>query len=137
MLRNIISMMAIVAASAATAQEKDMTWKALEGDRLNLNGRVMDVHGISCPSPTIASGLNAKRLANTFLRQGVVVCATSRSKDGGEYVDCAKQSNNGFTLSQMLVFSELCTVRPDQECLAPRIDAMPAYTLPPSRRNDV
>ena len=133
MLHNILSALTLLVASSAAAQEHNMTWKALEGDRLNLNGRVMSVQGISCPPLTLASGLSAKRLANTLLRGGVVVCATSLTEDGSEFVDCAKQSNNGLTLSQMLVFSDLCILRRDQGCLPSFITAQPAYTLPPSR----
>lgn len=114
-----------------------MTWKALEGDRLNLNGKIMSVHGIYCPPPTQASGLSAKRLSNTFLRGGLVVCATSLSKDGTEFVDCAKRGNNGLTLSQMLVFSDMCIPRRHQDCLAPHIDALPTYSLPPPRPRDI
>lgn len=137
MLRNILAALAFLGASAAVAQEKNTTWKALEGDRLNLNGRVMSVHGISCPPPSLASGLSAKRLANTFLRGGMVVCATSLTEDGNQFVDCAKRGNNGLTLSQMLVFSDLCIPRRDQDCLAPHIDALPTYAPPPPRPRDV
>ncbi len=137
MLRNILPTLALLLASSAAAQEKDMTWKALEGDRLNLNGKVMSVHGIYCPPSSQPTGLSAKRLSNTFLRGGVVVCATSLSADGTEYVDCAKRGNNGLTLSQMLVFSDMCILQRDQECLAPRIDALPTYAPPPPRRRDV
>ena len=137
MLRTVIPTLMVLAASSAAAQEKNMTWKALEGDRLNLNGRIMQVHGISCPSPRIASGMSAKRLANTFLRGGIVVCATSLLEDGSELVDCAKRGNNGLMLSQMLVFSDLCRPRRDQECLAPSFDAMPTYATPPPGPRDV
>ncbi|MDF1621756.1 hypothetical protein [Pseudothioclava nitratireducens] len=136
MLRNILPTLALLVASSATAQEKNMTWKALEGDRLNLNGMIINVHGISCPPPILASGMSAKRLANTFLRGGVVVCATSLTEDGSEFVDCAKQGNNGLTLSQKLVFSDLCIPLRDQECLPPFIDALPTYALPPPRPRD-
>lgn len=136
MLRIIFPTLALLVASSATAQETNMTWKALEGDRLNLNGMIINVHGISCPPPILASGMSAKRLANTFLRGGVVVCATSLTEDGSKFGDCAKRGNNGLNLSQMLVFSDLCILRPDEECLAPIIDPLPTYALPPPRPRD-
>jgi hypothetical protein len=131
MLRICLSALAILLATSAYGKPKDMTWMALQGDTLNLNGRIMRVHGVSCPPSSQPAGLYAKRLANTFLRGGLVVCVTSRTKNGRETVDCAKQGNNGFSLSQMLVFTALCTPRQDQECLMPHFDAMPIYEPPP------
>ena len=136
MLRICLSACAILLATSAYGQPKDMTWKALEGDTLNLNGRIMSVHGVSCPPSSQAAGLSAKRLANTVLRGGVVVCVTSLERNGRENVDCAKRGNNGLSLSQMLVFTALCTPRRDQECMTPHFDAMPTYAPPPPRAKD-
>ena len=123
-------------AEGVVAEQRDLSWKALEGDRVNLNGNVMSVHVISCPATTTEAGLDAKRLVNTFLRGGVVICARSSTRDGHEYVDCAKRGNNGLTLSQMLIFSELCAPAPEEQCLAPPVDALPAFILPPSVGRD-
>lgn len=137
MLRICLSTFVILLATSAHGETRDLTWKALKGDTLNLNGKVMGVHGVSCPPPSVAAGLRAKRLANTFLRGGVVVCMTSVEPTGVEKVDCAKRGNNGLTLSQMLVFKTLCVPRRDEECITPHIDAMPTYSPPPRRAEDV
>ncbi|NHQ75937.1 hypothetical protein HAT86_15925 [Roseovarius gahaiensis] len=136
MLRIRLSTVALVLATSAHGQPRDMTWQALDGDTLNLNGRIMSIHGVSCPPTSLAAGLRAKRLANTFLRGGVVVCVTSLERNGREDVDCAKRGNNGLSLSQMLVFKTLCTPRRNQNCLTPNIDAMPTYAPPPRRAED-
>jgi len=133
MLRTCLASLAILQATSALGETKDMTWKALQGDTLKLNGKIMSVHGVSCPPTSMAAGLTAKRFANTFLRGGVVVCMTSLERKGREYVDCAKRGNNGLSLSQMLVFTTLCTPRRNQDCMSPHIDAMPTYAPPPRR----
>jgi hypothetical protein len=135
MLRFVLFALPVVVATSVSGEQKDLTWKALEGDRLNLNGRIMNVHGVVCPSPEQAAGLEAKRLANTYLRGGVVACVTSLSRDGTQTVDCAKRDNNGLLLSQMLIFTELCVAKTDEECLVPRFDALPTYELPPKQRD--
>lgn len=135
MLRTVLLTLPILAATSAAGQQEDLTWMAVEGDTLNLNGRIMAVRGVSCPPSSEAAGLNAMRLTNTFLRGGMVVCATSRDGNGRETVDCAKRGNNGLSLSQMLIFSNLCTPRRNEDCMVPHFDALPTYTLPPSAQD--
>lgn len=89
------------------------SWTALSGDTYSLHGSNVFLSGVSCPSPDTPEGLDAKRLANTFLYAGNVDCSGLGMTKGAWAGDCRLKGNNGKTLSQVLLDSGLCKKRID------------------------
>lgn len=89
------------------------SWTALSGDTYSLHGSNVFLSGVSCPSPDTPEGLDAKRLANTFLHAGNVDCSGLGMTKGAWAGDCRLKGNNGKTLSQVLLDSGLCKKRID------------------------
>lgn len=117
---------------AALNAQNAITWGALDGHTLVLNDIVVALSGVECPASTTDTGLEAKRVANTFLRGGRVVCQITQAEDGTKLADCSKSGTIGLTLSQVLLSQDLCKPIAKSTCITPAFDALPLFTLPPN-----
>ena len=86
----------------------DHNVKAINGHTIKLGDDVMIVEGIVCPNVDAPEGMDAKRLANTYVHGRNVTCEVMSNFGSAWRGDCQLKSNNGNTLSQMLVDSGLC-----------------------------
>ena len=68
-------------------------WRALTGDTMELDGRVIRLAGVTCPGIDTEEGRKAKALLNTFLRAGRISCQVSQSANGPEAV-CRKEQRD-------------------------------------------
>ena len=99
-----------MAAAFVTANTSfaDHNVKAINGHTIDLYGDLMIVEGIVCPNVDTPEGMDAKRLANTYLHGRKVTCEIISNFGAAWRGDCNLKSNNGNTLSQMLLDSGLC-----------------------------
>ena len=100
---------AVASESAAPARDNvPRIWRALSGDRVELDQRVFDLHGVTCPAPDTDRGRQAKALLNTFMlgtkHAGGITC----TRFGEDSVDCRR---NGRKASDLMVDSGLCHLR--------------------------
>ena len=106
MLRQLLFVaMAFVLANTSFA---DHGIKAINGHTMELDGDVMIVEGVICPSIETPEGMDAKRLANTYAHGRNVTCEVISNFGAAWRGDCKLNSNNGNTLSRTLVDSGLC-----------------------------
>jgi hypothetical protein len=98
-----------MAAAFVTANTSfaDHNVKAINGHTIDLYGDLMIVEGIVCPNIDTPAGMDAKRLANTYLHGRNVTCEIMSNFGAAWRGDCKLKSNNGNTLSQMLIDSGL------------------------------
>ena len=96
-----------MAAAFVTANTSfaDHNVKAINGHTIDLYGDLMIVEGIVCPNVDTLEGMDAKRLANTYLHGRNVTCEVMSNFGAAWRGDCELKSNNGNTLSQTLVDS--------------------------------
>jgi len=99
----LVCMIFVIGYSASAAEVR-----AISGDTFFANGRAVKVLGLRCPAPDTEDGLQAKRIANTYLSGSRVKCAIKRSKKGQLVGDCKLRANNGRTLSEVLLATGLC-----------------------------
>ena len=99
----IACMIASISSSVFAAEVQ-----AISGDTFFANGRAVKVLGVQCPAPDTEEGLQAKRIANTYLSGSRIRCAIKRSKTGQLVGDCKLQANNGRSLSEVLLATGLC-----------------------------
>ena len=92
----------------ANTSSADHNVKAINGHTIDLYGDLMIVEGIVCPDIDASEGMDAKRLANTYLHGRNVTCEVMSNFGAAWRGDCKLKSNNGNTLSQMLLASGLC-----------------------------
>jgi|GEM_PF-2252205 len=93
MLRQILFMaMAFVLANTSFA---DHGIKAINGHTMELDGDVMIVQGVICPSLDTPEGMDAKRLANTYAHGRNVTCEAISNFGAAWHGDCKLNSNNG------------------------------------------
>ena len=97
--------MAFVLANTSFA---DHGIKAINGHTMELDGDVMIVEGVVCPSIDTPEGMDAKRLANTYAHGKDVTCEVISNFGAAWRGDCKLKSNNGNNLSQTLIDSGLC-----------------------------
>ena len=99
-----------MAAAFVTANTSfaDHNVKAINGHTIELDGDLMIVEGIVCPNVDTPEGMDAKRLANTYLHGRKVTCEIISNFGAAWRGDCKLKSNNGNTLAQMLLDSGLC-----------------------------
>ena len=99
-----------VAAAFVTANTSfaDHNVKAINGHTIDLYGDLMIVEGIVCPNVDTPEGMDAKRLANTYVHGRKVTCEVISNFGAAWRGDCKLKSNNENTLSQMLLDSGLC-----------------------------
>ena len=99
-----------MAAAFVTANTSfaDHNVKAINGHTIELDSDLMIVEGIVCPNVDTPEGMDAKRLANTYVHGRNVTCEVMSNFGAAWRGDCKLKSNNGNTLSQMLVDSGLC-----------------------------
>ena len=81
---------------------------AISGDTIFAKGRAVKVLGVQCPTTETEEGLQAKRIANTYLSGSRVKCVIKRSKTGQLVGDCKLRANNGRALSEVLLATGLC-----------------------------
>ena len=81
-------------------------WRALSGDRMELDGKEVQLRGVTCPGPDTDAGRAAKALLNTFLRDGRIECRVFETETGDEAV-CSKEGRDFATGLQQ---SGLCKV---------------------------
>lgn len=81
---------------------------AISGDTFFAKGRAVKVFGVQCPTTETEEGLQAKRIASTYLSGSRVKCAIKRSKTGQLVGDCKLRANNGRALSEVLLATGLC-----------------------------
>ena len=81
---------------------------AISGDTFFAEGSAVKVFGVQCPTTETEEGLQAKRIANTYLSGSRIKCAIKRSKNGRLVGDCKLQANNGRALSEVLLATSLC-----------------------------
>ena len=79
-------------------------WRALSGDMMELDGRVVRLRGVTCPDAATADGRAAKALLNTFLRGGYIECAL-REDAHGLLGDCTK---DGRDIARGMLASGYC-----------------------------
>ena len=99
-----------MAAAFVTANTSfaDHNVKAINGHTIDLYGDLMIVEGIVCPNVDTPEGMDAKRLANTYLHGRKVTCEVISNFGAAWRGDCKLKGNNVNTLSQMLLDSGLC-----------------------------
>ena len=81
-------------------------WRALAGDRVELDGTAYDLRGVICPDPSSDQGRRAKALLNTFLRGGAITCRIE-----GDTATCRKE---GRDMATGMIDSGLCYPRAPQ-----------------------
>ena len=81
---------------------------AISGNTFFVKGRAVKVFGVQCPATDTDEGLQAKRIANTYLSGSRIKCAIKRSKTGQLVGDCKFRANNGRALSEVLLATGLC-----------------------------
>ena len=81
---------------------------AISGDTFFAKGRAVKVMGVKCPTPDTDDGLQAKRIANTYLSGSRIKCAIKQSETGQLVGDCKLRANNGRALSEVLLATGLC-----------------------------
>lgn len=81
-------------------------WRALSGDRVELDGKAYSLRGVVCPDPSSDQGRRAKALLNTFLRGGTITCRIE-----GEEATCRKE---GRDMATGMIASGLCYPRAPQ-----------------------
>jgi len=81
---------------------------AITGDKIRVYDGQMSLQGVRCPSLESEAGKAARRLANVYLHGSSVYCELTRNEGDEAVGDCKLRSNNGNTLSQMLVASGHC-----------------------------
>ena len=86
----------------------DHNVKAINGHTIDLYGDLMIVEGIICPDIDTPEGMDAKRIANTYVHGRNVTCEVMSNFRAAWRGGCKLKSNNGNTLSQMLLESGLC-----------------------------
>ena len=101
----LLTTVAFVLANTSFA---DQGMKAINGHTMELDGDVMIVQGVICPSIDTPEGMDAKRLANTYAHGRNVTCEVISNFGAAWRGDCKLKSNNGNTLSQTLIDSGLC-----------------------------
>jgi hypothetical protein len=101
----LLTTVAFVLANTSFA---DHGMKAANGHTMELDGDVMIVQGVICPSIDTPEGMDAKRLANTYAHGRNVTCEVISNFGAAWRGDCKLKSNNGNTLSQTLIDSGLC-----------------------------
>ena len=106
----MLRVFSFLAAAFVTANTSfaDHNVKAINGHTIDLYGDLMIVEGIVCPNVDKPEGMDAKRLANTYLHGRNVTCEIISNFGAAWRGDCKLKSNNGNTLSQMLLESGLC-----------------------------
>ena len=106
----MLQLFLFMAAAFVTANTSfaDHNVKAINGHTIDLYGDLMIVEGIVCPNVDTPEGMDAKRLANTYLHGRKVTCEVISNFGAAWRGDCKLKSNNGNTLSQMLLDSGLC-----------------------------
>ena len=97
-----------VALVIANISFSDHGIKAINGHTMELDGDVMIVQGVICPTIGTPEGMDAKRLANTYAHGRNVTCEVVSNFGAAWRGDCKLKSNNGNTLSQTLIDSRLC-----------------------------
>ena len=100
----------IMAAAFVTANTSsaDHNVKAIDGHTIELGGDRMIVEGVICPDIDTPEGMDAKRLANTYIHGRNITCEVMSNFRAAWRGDCKLKSNNGNTLSQMLLESGSC-----------------------------
>lgn len=102
--------MARAADPAAPARDNvPRIWRALAGDRMELDGRSFALRGVACPAPETENGRRAKALLNTYL-SGTRHARRISCTIGEETADCTRA---GRRASQVMLASGLC--RKDRE----------------------
>ena len=106
----MLGLFLFMAEAFATANTSfaDHNVKAINGHTIDLYGDLMIVEGIVCPNVDTPEGMDAKRLANTYVHGRNVTCEVISNFGAAWRGDCKLKSNNGNTLSQMLLDSGLC-----------------------------
>lgn len=115
---------AVADAPDPTAPARDNVpriWRALSGDRMELDGREMGLRGVECPAPDSDRGRQAKALLNTFLRgtrnSRGIRCQIWENGEAAQ-ADCTR---NGQRVSEAMIASGLCwpADQPRHEARAP------------------
>ena len=98
----------MIASVVAFSVSADHGYFAITGDKIRIYDDQMSLQGVRCPSLDSEAGKAAQRLANVYLHGTSDYCELIR-REGDEAIgDCKLRSNNGNTLSQMLVASGHC-----------------------------
>ena len=99
-----------MAAAFVTANTSfaDHNVKAINGHTIELDGDLMIVEGIVCPNVDTSEGMDAKRLANTYVHGRNVTCEVISNFGAAWRGECKLKSNSENTLSQMRLDSGLC-----------------------------
>ncbi|MEJ2289148.1 MAG: hypothetical protein P8Y02_11000, partial [Deinococcales bacterium] len=77
---------------SSAIDRKPRVWRALSGDRVELDGTAYDLKGVVCPDPDSNQGRDAKALLNTFLRGGSITCRIE-----GDQATCRKEGRDMAT----------------------------------------
>ena len=102
------SLLCLIISVGPLTAEADHALSAITGDKIRVYDGQMSLQGVRCPDPDSDTGKIAQRLANVYLHGAHVYCELIR-RDGDEVIwDCKLRSNNGNTLSQMLIASGHC-----------------------------
>ena len=106
----MLQLFLFMAAAFVTANTSfaDHNVKAINGHTIELDSDLMIVEGIVCSNVDTPEGIDAKRLANTYVHGRNVTCEVISNFGAAWRGDCKLKSKNGTTLSQMLLDSGLC-----------------------------
>lgn len=86
-------------------------WRALSGDRVELDGKAFDLHGVTCPAAHSDSGRKAKALLNIFLRGTKHSPGITCTPFGdGRAVECKRAKQ---TAAALMIDSGLCHAADD------------------------
>jgi len=106
----IVSFSSSLAASDAPAKI-EIPWllKVLSGDNIRYNYKNYKIVGVNCPSLDTEEGIEAKRLANSYLHSGAVQVTTFSCDFCEELgrIKC-KRDTARASLSEFLINSGLC-----------------------------
>ena len=98
----------VIVSVVAFSVSADHGFFAITGDKIRVYDGQMSLQGVRCPTPDSDAGKAAQRLANVYLHGSSVYCELTKNEGDEAVGDCKLRSNNGNTLSQMLVASGHC-----------------------------
>lgn len=98
--------------NAPARDGKPRIWRALTGDLMELDGKVLALEGVACEPVVTKDGRRAKALLNTFLRAGHVRCEITTQSNPPR----ARCAVNGRDLTQSMQTAPGCQkINPERQ----------------------
>ena len=105
---NVMHVMLTFVLTNIASMSIGVEFQAMKGDIFFAKGQKVQVLGVQCPNLDTGEGLQAKRIANTYLSGSRVKCVIQVSKNDQLVGDCKLNANNGRALSEVLLATGLC-----------------------------